>query len=72
MLKTKILSNDDNRSFREDVNNPLKEVQENTGTQVEALIEETNESPNLHPTPPQKKQTGKHNETGEGIEQSSP
>jgi hypothetical protein len=31
-------------SFKEDVNNSLKEIQENTGKQVEALKEGTNKS----------------------------
>ena len=31
-------------SFKEDINNSLKEIQENTGKQVEALKEETNKS----------------------------
>ena len=29
-------------SFKKDINNSLKEIQENTGKQVEALKEETN------------------------------
>jgi hypothetical protein len=29
-------------SFNKDINNPLKEIQENTGKQVEALKDETN------------------------------
>jgi len=31
-------------SFKEDINNSLKEIQENTGKDVEALKEETNKS----------------------------
>jgi|UPI0000F4B281 hypothetical protein len=45
-------------SFKEDINNPLKEIQESTGKQIEALKEETDPLKN----------TGKHNQTGDGIE----
>ena len=31
-------------AFKEDINNPLKEIQENTGKHVEALKETTNKS----------------------------
>ena len=31
-------------NFKEDINNSLKEIQENTGKQLEALKEETNKS----------------------------
>ena len=34
-------------AFKEDINNSLKEIQENTGKQVEALKEERNKSLNL-------------------------
>lgn len=47
--------------LKKDINNFLKETQDDTGEQVEALKEET-----------QKSVTGKHNETGEGIEQNDP
>ena len=53
-------------SFKEDINNSLKEIQENTGKQVEALKEETNKSLKY------KKTQNTYNQTDEGIEQSSP
>ena len=31
-------------SYKKEINNPLKEIQENTGKQVEALKEETSKS----------------------------
>jgi hypothetical protein len=31
-------------AFKEDINNPLKEIKENAGNQLETLIEETNKS----------------------------
>jgi hypothetical protein len=51
-------------NFKKDINNPLKEIQENKGKQVEALKEEKKNS--------LKKITGKHKKIGEGIEQSHP
>jgi hypothetical protein len=35
---------EDNRSFKEDINNSLIEMQENTGKQAEDLKEEANKS----------------------------
>ena len=49
--------------FKKDINNFLEEIQENTGKQIEALKRK-------HKNP--LKNTGKHNQTGEGIEQNSP
>ena len=46
--------------FKKDINNSLKEIQENIGKQLEALKEETKIS--------LEEVTGKHNQTGEGIE----
>jgi hypothetical protein len=45
-------------SFKNDINNSLKKIQENTGKQVKALKEKTNPLRNA----------GKHNQTGEGID----
>jgi predicted HicB family RNase H-like nuclease len=50
-------------SFKETINNSLKEIQENTGKQVEMLKEETNKS---------LKEIQENNQKGEGIELSSP
>jgi hypothetical protein len=50
--------------FKKEINKPLKEIQENTGKQIEALKKET-----------QKillRITGKNNQTGEGNEQNHP
>ena len=47
--------------FKKDINNSLKEIQENTAKQVELLKEET-----------LKGITGKHNQIGEGVEQNYP
>lgn len=44
-------------AFKEDINNSLKEIQENTGKQIEALKEETNPL-----------NVGKYNQACEGIE----
>jgi hypothetical protein len=49
--------------FKKDINNSLKEIQENTGKQLEALKGETQRS---------LKVIGKPNKTGEGIEQNHP
>jgi hypothetical protein len=46
--------------FKKDINNSLKEIQENTGKQIEVLKEETLKS--------LKELQEKHNQTGEGIE----
>ena len=46
-------------SFKETINNSLKEIQENTGKQVEMLKEETNKS---------LKEIQENNQKGEGIE----
>jgi hypothetical protein len=40
----KILSHDADRGIKKDINNSLKEIQENTGKKVEALKEETQKS----------------------------
>jgi hypothetical protein len=48
--------------FKKDINNSLKEIQENTGKQVEAFKEETK-------TPPK---NYRKTQTDEGIEQSHP
>jgi hypothetical protein len=48
--------------FKKDINKSLKEIQENTVKQLEAVKEETQKSP--------KELIGKHNETVEGIDQS--
>ena len=45
------------KSFKEDINNSLTEIQKSTGQQVEALKEETN-----------LKHIGKHNQTHQGTE----
>jgi hypothetical protein len=50
--------------FKKEINNSFKEIQANTGKQLEAVKEETQKS--------LKKITGKHNQTGEGIEQNHP
>jgi hypothetical protein len=50
--------------FKKDINNSLKEIQENTGKQVETLKEETQKS--------LKEFTGKHYQTDEGIEKNHP
>jgi hypothetical protein len=50
--------------FKKGSNNPLKEIQENTAKQVEVFKEGTQKS--------LLKITGKHNQTGEGIEQNHP
>jgi hypothetical protein len=50
-------------TFKEDINNSLKEIQKNTNKQVEALKEEE-----INPF----KNTGKYNQAGEGIEQNDP
>ena len=49
-------------TFKEDMNNSLKEIQENTGKQ------KTLKRKQINPL----KNTGKHNQTDEGIEQSGP
>ena len=46
--------------FKKDISDFLKERKENTNKQVEALKEETHKP---------SKNTGEHNQTGEGIEQ---
>ena len=50
-------------SFKEDINNSLKEIQENKGTQVESLQQETNKS-----LKGMQETQSKLNETGEGNE----
>jgi hypothetical protein len=40
-FRFKITSHDNDIGFKKDINNPLKEIQENIGKQVEALTEET-------------------------------
>jgi len=47
--------------FKKDISNSLKEIQDNTGRQVEAIKEETQKIP--------QRITGKHNQTGKGTEQ---
>jgi hypothetical protein len=50
--------------FKKNINNSLKEIQENTGKQVEALKEVTQKS--------LKELQEKYNQTGEGSEQNHP
>ena len=50
--------------FKKDINNSLKEIQANTGKQVETLKDKTQKKP--------LKIIGKHNQTGEGNEQNHP
>jgi hypothetical protein len=50
--------------FKKDINNSLKEIQEDTAKQVVGLKEEAQKS--------LKRITGKHNQTGDGIEQNNP
>jgi hypothetical protein len=40
-FRSKVVSHDDDKDFKKDINNSLNEIQENTGKQVEALKEET-------------------------------
>jgi hypothetical protein len=43
-FRFKIISHDADRGFKKDINNSLKEIQENTGKQVEDFKEETQKS----------------------------